>query len=120
MNMSIIKELIEKVEDDTIKNEELIILLNEENYRAISDAILTVIERKYCVEQIINRLVELSGRLTNNKLIGPWQIGHVAIATLYLVEDDKARKKYYEILGELDELNQFLVDNFIKSKTYIK
>ena len=118
--MSILKELLEKVDNDTIMNDELILLLNQENYRAAIAAMFKLIERKYCDELIINRLVQLSGRLNNNKFIGPWQIGHVAIATLKLVEDEKANKEYNIIMNQIDDLNQFLVDNFIKSKGYIK
>jgi hypothetical protein len=49
--------------------------------------IFKIIERNYCDIRIVDRLTKLGELLKDNKFIGPWQFGHVAVATLSLLEN---------------------------------
>lgn len=116
--MASIAELANEIKTDTIKNEDLIICLEAKNLRVVSMAMFKLIERNYCDLKIVERLSELGKLLTDNKFIGPWQFGHVAIATLSLLNHKAANLKFNEIFEELNEDDKFLVDNFIKSESY--
>lgn len=116
--MTTIAKLVEEIKNDKIKNEDLIICLEDGNLRVVSMAIFKIIERNYCNERIVNRLVQLGTLLKDNKFVGPWQFGHIAIATLSLLNNDEARRAYSQIINKLDETDKFLIDNFIKSRVY--
>ncbi|MEE4562744.1 hypothetical protein V2U88_09810 [Paenibacillus polymyxa] len=81
-------------------------------------AMFKLIERNYCDYKIVDRLAELGVLLTDSKFIGPWQFGHVAIATLSLLDNKDAQIKFNELFEELNDNDKFLVDNFIKSESY--
>lgn len=112
------KELEKALEEDSIRNEDLAECLENHSYRIVVMAMFKAIERNYCDHRIIDRLSEFSKRLENNKFLGPWQIGHVAIATLALIDDRQANEKFNEINESLNENDRFLVRNFIESETY--
>lgn len=113
-----IAELAEEIKDDTIKNEDLIVCLEAKNFRVVAMAMFKLIERNYCDIGIVERLGQLGQLLTDSKFIGPWQFGHVAIATLSLLSHEDAKIKFMEIFEGLSEDDKFLVDNFIKSESY--
>lgn len=116
--MSFIAELVEEIKNDKIKNEDLIICLEDENFRVVAMAMFKIIERNYCDKRIVNRLNQLGKLLKDNKFVGPWQFGHVAIATLSLLDNDDAKSMFNELFDGLDDTDKFLVDNFIKSEAY--
>lgn len=116
--MSRVKELIQEINNDTIDNENFIICLQSENLRIVGMAIFKMIERNYCDRRIVNRLSELSKLMNDSKFIGPWQFGHVAIATLLILDNEDARSKGNEIFNKLSETDKFLVNNFIQSESY--
>ncbi|MCL1873962.1 MAG: hypothetical protein FWF85_07590 [Clostridiales bacterium] len=111
--------LFDKLKKDSIENDELIFGLNSEKHNIIGLTILAIIERKYCNEQIIIRLVLIGTLLKDHKLFGLYQIGHMAIAALYLIGDEKAQSKYYELYEELSDDDKYIVDNFIKENISI-
>lgn len=45
-------------------------------------------------------------------------MGHVALATLSLLDNDGATNKFSELSENLSENDNFLVDNFIKTEAY--
>lgn len=114
----LIKELIKKIENNQIKNEDLIVCLESENLRVVAMAIFKIIERNYCDDRIIERLVQLGELTSNNKFMGPWQFGHVALATLALVDNVTANEVYNNIFVNLKENDKFLIENFIQSESY--
>lgn len=116
--MASIAELAEEIKADTIKNEDLIVCLEAKNLRVVAMAMFKLIERNYCDIGIVERLAELGKLLTVSKFIGPWQFGHVAIATLSLLSHKDAKIKFNELFEGLSEDDKFLVDNFIKSESY--
>ncbi|KQY90204.1 hypothetical protein ASD24_25220 [Paenibacillus sp. Root52] len=116
--MASIAELAEEIKTDKIKNEDLIVCLEARNLRVVAMAMFKLIERNYCNISIVDRLSELGELLTDNKFIGPWQFGHVAIATLSLLENEDAKIKFNELFERLSDNDKYLVDNFIKLESY--
>jgi len=51
---------------------------------------LKIIERKYCDESIVGALKKIASLLSGWKAVGPYQIGHLAAAALFLVRDQAA------------------------------
>lgn len=115
--MALTSELVKRLKNKRVTDEEVISCLESENYRVVAMAMFIIIERNYCDERIVNMLTKLSRLLGNNKFIGPWQLGHVAIATLSLLDNESASSMFNEIFEELDDIDKFLVDNFIESDT---
>ena len=116
--MSVTAELVKQLDNDTIANDDLIICMKDYNYVVIAKAMFKAIERSYCNDEIVDRLAELTNLLKDSKFIGPWQMGHVALATLSLLDNDGATKKFSELSENLSENDKFLVDNFIKTEAY--
>jgi hypothetical protein len=116
--MTSIAELVEETKANTIKNEDLITCLEAKNFRVVAMAIFKIIERNYCDIRIVDRLTKLGELLKDNKFIGPWQFGHVAVATLSLLENEDAKTRFNEVFNRLSDDNKYLVDNFIKSEAY--
>lgn len=114
----LMSRLLKKLTDNTISDDDLLICLQSENFRLVAMSISRLIERNLDDISIIDRLLELSHLLTNNKFVGVWQFGHFAIATLSLLQSDVANAKFSEIYNELHENDKFLVDNFIKAEAY--
>ena len=81
-------------------------------------AMFKIIERNYCNQRIVDRLTQLSKLLKDNKFVGLWQFGHVAIATLALLDNSYAKSIFNELFAGLNDTDKFLVDNFIKSEAY--
>ena len=109
------KEMIEKLKNDSIKNEELLDCLNSKNFNIVGQAIYKIMERGYCDEDIIKALSIISSMLNGYKVIGPYQMGHLAIAALFLVKDKSALGYFHQIYNSLDSNDKYLVDNFIKN-----
>lgn len=116
--MASIAELAEEIKTDKIKNEDIIVCLEAKNLRVVAMAMFKLIERNYCDVRIVDRLAELGELLTDSRFIGPWQFGHVAIATLSLLGHEDAKIKFNELFEGLSDNDKFLVDNFIKSESY--
>ncbi|GIP51365.1 MULTISPECIES: hypothetical protein [Paenibacillus] len=116
--MASIAELAEEIKTDKIKSEDLIVCLEAKNLRVVAMAMFKLIERNYCNLRIVDRLAGLGELLTDSKFIGPWQFGHVAIATLSLLDNEDAKIKFNELFERLSDNVKFLVDNFIKSESY--
>ncbi|MDQ6423116.1 hypothetical protein RB620_27165 [Paenibacillus sp. LHD-117] len=116
--MASVAELVKQIENNTIKNEDLIFCMEDHNFGVVTMSMFKAIERKYCNQRIVDRLAELSRLLKDNKFIGPWQMGHVALAALSLLESESSKKKFIELFENLNENDKFLVDNFIKSEAY--
>lgn len=116
--MALMKELVAAINNDSINNENLIVCLESDNLRVVGMAIFKIIERDYCNKAIINRLIQLSQLLKESKFIGPWQFGHIAIATLLILHNEDSKKIGNQIFVSLSETDKFLVENFIKSEAY--
>lgn len=116
--MSLLAKLVEEIKNDKITNKDLIICLEAENLRVVAMAMFKIIERNYCDRRIINRLIQLGKLLKGNKFVGTWQFGHVAIATLFFLDNDDAKSMFNELFNELNDTDKFLVNNFIKSEAY--
>lgn len=116
--MASIAELVKELENDTIQNEDLIVCMEAYSYRVVVMAMFKAIERNYSNQRIVDRLAELSKLLKDNKFLGPWQMGHVALATLALLDNEDAKDKFNELFESLSDNDKFLVDNFIKSESY--
>lgn len=106
--------MFEKLKDDSIKNEELACALRSKKWNVAGLAVYTVIQRRYCDESIIRELVLLASILDGYKVIGPYQMGHLATAALYLVQAPAALDCFNQRYDCLDEIDKFLVDNFIE------
>ena len=111
-------ELTEKINNNEIPKEEWANYLDKSKLGIAGIVIFKLIKERYCNEEIIERLVDFSKLLHGYKFLGPWQYGHVAIATLLLVQDEEAMKRYLEICEELNANDKFLVTNFIESEVY--
>ena len=107
-------QMIEKLKNDSIKNEELSDCLNSKNFNIVGPSIYKIMERRYCNEYIIKLLTEIAPMLTDYKVVGPYQIGHLAIATLFLVKNKSALGYFTQIYNDLNSNDKFLVDNFIE------
>lgn len=107
-------EMVEKLENDSIKNEELADCLNSNKINIIGMSVLTIIKRKYCDESIIKALANIAPLLSGYKAVGPYQIGHLAAAALFLVRDQAALDCFSNIYDNLNEIDKFLIDNFIE------
>ncbi|MCL1852616.1 MAG: hypothetical protein FWF88_06240 [Peptococcaceae bacterium] len=106
--------LLDKLNNDSISNEELILGLNAENHHVIGLTFYKIIDRKYCDEEIISRLVQLSSLLKDRNFYGPYQYSHIAVSALYLTEHEEAISKYHEIFEGMNEDDKFFIDDFIK------
>ena len=106
--------ILDKLNSDTIANEELILGLNADNHHIIGLTFFKIIERKYCDEQIRLKLAQLGSLLKDRPFYGPYKYSHIAISTLYLSENDDAIAKYQEILIDMSEDDKYFVDNFIR------
>lgn len=107
-------EMIEKLKNDSIKNEELYDCLNSKNFNIVGKSIYKIIDRKYCDEYIIKALTKIASMLSGYKVMGPYQMGHLAIATLFLVKNKSALECFKQIYNSLSNNDKFLVNNFIK------
>ena len=107
-------EMIEKLKNDSIKNEELSDCLNSKNFNIVGPSIYKIIKRRYCNECIIKQLTEIAPMLSGYKIVGPYQMGHLAIAALFLVKDKSALGCFTQIYNNLNSNDKFLVDNFIE------
>lgn len=107
-------EMILKLENNSIKNEELYDCLMSKNLNVLMETIYKIIERKFCDENIIMALTKISPMLNGYKLVGPYQIGHLAIGALALVNNELALEKFKQIYSELNDNDKFIVDNYIK------
>lgn len=107
-------EMVEKLENDSIKNEELADCLNSNKINIIGMSVWTIIKRKYCDESIIKALANIAPLLSGYKAVGPYQIGHLAAAALFLVRDQAALDCFANIYDNLNEIDKFLIDNFIE------
>lgn len=107
-------EIYEKLKNDSIKNEELYSCLISKNFNIVGAAIYRIIERKYCDDCIVKVLTQIALLLSGHKVIGPYQMGHLAIAALFLVEDKSALESFKQIFNNLKDDDKFFVDNFIK------
>lgn len=112
------EKLMERLKDDSIKNEELLDCLDSNYFSSMGLAIYKIIDRKYCNEYIIKKLVQIAALLKDYKVAGPYQIGHLAIAALFLVENKSALECFNQIYTDLDSNHKFLVDNFIKGMLF--
>ena len=97
--------MIDKLKDDAIKNEELFDCLNSKNFNIVGLSIYKIIDRKFCDKNIIKALT---------KIAGPYQLGHLAIAALFLVGDKSALEYFNQLSENLNDNDKYLVDNLIK------
>ncbi|NUU78029.1 hypothetical protein [Paenibacillus xylanilyticus] len=67
--MASLVELTKELENDTIKNEDLIVCMEAYSYRVVVMAMFKAIERNYCDKRIVARLAELSKLLKDNKFL---------------------------------------------------
>lgn len=103
-----------RLKNDSIKNDELYDCLNSKNFNVVGQTIYKVIAREYCDEFVIKALTKIAPLLNGYKVMGPYQLGHLAIATLFLVNNKSALQCFEQIYNDLSENDKFLVDNFIK------
>lgn len=106
--------MVEKLKNDSIKNEELTDCLNSNQINIIGMSVLTIMKRQYCDESIIKALAEIAPLLSGYKAVGPYQVGHLAAAALFLVRDQAALECFSHIYDNLKEIDKFLIDNFIE------
>lgn len=107
-------EMVERLKNDSIKNEELFDCLDSKKFNIVGKSIYKVIDRKYCDEQIIKALSQIATQLKGFKVAGPYQLGHLAIAALFLVKNESAIECFKQIYNDLNNNDKFLVDNFIE------
>lgn len=107
--------MLEKLKNDSIKNDELVDCLNSRNFNIVGQAIYKMIDRRYCDQCAINALTKIATMLSGYKVMGPYQMGHLAIAALFLVENKSALECYKQIYFGLSNNDKFLIDNFIKN-----
>lgn len=108
------KKMIEKLNNNSIKNEELWDCLNSKNFNIVGLTIYKIIERKYCDDRILKALTQIAAMLDGYKVAGPYQIGHLAMAALYLIEDESALDRFTQLHNNLNDNDKFLVDSFIE------
>jgi hypothetical protein len=109
-----INEMIDKLKDDAIKNEELFDCLNSKNFNIVGLSIYKIIDRKFCDKNIIKALTKIAAMLSGYKIAGPYQLGHLAIAALFLVGDKSALEYFNQLYENLNDNDKYLVDNLIK------
>lgn len=107
-------EMVERLKNDSIKNEELFDCLDSDQFNIVGRSIYKVIDRKYCDEQIIKALSQIATQLKGFKVAGPYQLGHLAIAALFLIMNESALECFKQIYNNLNNNDKFLVDNFIE------
>lgn len=112
------EELVKRINNDEIPKEKLVKYLDKDKLGIAGVIIFKIIKDDYCNEEIIEKLTILGELLNGYKFIGPWQYGHVAIATLSLLHNKQAREKYIELYKTLSDEDKFWVDSFISSETY--
>lgn len=113
-------EMIVKLEDNSIKNEELYSCLISKDFNIVGRTLYKIIERKFCDDNIIIALTKISLMLDGYRVAGPYQIGHLAIATLALVDNKSALKHFEQIYNGLNDNDKFLVGNYIKGMKEVK
>lgn len=106
--------MIEKLNNDSIKNEELRDCLNSKNFNIVGLAIYKIMERRYCDDHILKALIKIASMLGGYKVAGPYQIGHLAIAALFLIKDETALNCFTQLYNNLNDNDKFLVDNFVE------
>lgn len=88
--------------------------LNSKNFNIVGLAIYKIMERKYCDASIIKALTKIASMTDGYKVAGPYQMGHLAIAALFLIKDESALDCFTQLYNNLDDNDKFLVDNFIE------
>ena len=94
--------ILEKLKEDSIKNEEIYDCLISKNFNIVGQAIYKIIDRRYCDEYIIKALTKIALMLKGYKVVGPYQIGHLAISALFLVDDKSALRYFTKIYNNLN------------------
>lgn len=108
-------KLYKRLLDNSASDDDVVAGINSEYNRLLVEALFRLIERDICSDAILKRLKILSVRLKNDKLMGAWQLGHLAMAALYFSSSKEYKKAYNNIYGNISDDDKFLVDCFIES-----
>ncbi len=111
-------ELYERLGQNDCSNEDIIESFKYEKYGILVRAISKLLEKDFYDDFVLKRLEELSKKLVDAKLIGPWQFGHYALGILSLLSDERYKTKYCEIYNGLDEDDKELVALIIRAEAY--
>ena len=112
-NLSIIKD----IQQNKLEPDQLINCLDIPQNYILSNAIKQVAKQKLDSKEVIEKLARLSALTKEeNKLMGIYTVGHLAVAALHKLGSEEALRKYEEILSSLRECDKESVKKIIEHK----
>ncbi len=96
--------IIKKIQEEKCSISELIALLEESNPIIIYHTIVCIGKNKYNTKEILEKLTELSSkRQPQDKLIGNYKIGDLALAAIVKLEEKDNKVALFENVDEYEE-----------------
>lgn len=103
--------LSKEIREGKLNDQEIVNCLDIQHNQVLVSAISQIISRKLCNEEIISKLTCISKfRDPNvNKLFGIDTIGHYSIAALFALDTLESKRKYEELMADLDDWDKEIV-----------
>ncbi|MGF7046952.1 peroxiredoxin [Paenibacillus sp. DS2015] len=104
--------LSKEIRESKLNDLEIIKCLDIHHNQVLVSAISQIVSRKLCNEEIISKLAYISKfRDPNvNKLFGIDTIGHYSIAALLAIDIPESKRKYEELVADLDDWDKEIVE----------
>lgn len=108
--------LSKKIREGELNDLEIIQCLDICHNQVLLSAIGQIISRKLCDQEIISKLAHISKFRDPiaNKLFGIDTIGHYSIAALLVINTPESKKKYEELIENLDNWDKEIVERIAK------
>ncbi|MFM9281031.1 hypothetical protein [Paenibacillus jiagnxiensis] len=103
--------LSKEVREGKLNDLEIIKCLDVHHNQVLVSAISQIVSRKLCNEEILSKLAEISKFRDPkvNKLFGIDTLGHYSIAAFKVINTPDSKKKYEELMNDLDGWDKEIV-----------
>ncbi|SEM77880.1 hypothetical protein [Lihuaxuella thermophila] len=112
--------LIKEIQSDKLRDDELIDCLDIPHNFVLSNAIKKIVKKKLCNQDIVSKLEKISSLTAKeNKLMGIYTVGHLAIAALYFLDHPISRDKYKELYINLSEWDKEIIEKLTTGDPFL-
>ncbi|NRR02457.1 hypothetical protein HP570_09515 [Brevibacillus sp. RS1.1] len=104
--------LAKEIREGKLEDIELVKSLDIHHNMVQTSAIIQIVSRKLCNEQIVDKLTYISQFRDPkvNKLFGTDTLGHFSMAALKVLDTIESKKRYDELTSNLDEWDKEIVE----------